>query len=236
MGDNIDFAWEFSNKGYGEITVFGQQIIINDTLLGTILIGGVLILLAIFIRIKSKNFNADVPDSKFQNLIEMICEKMHNFTISNMTEKYAYFGQWFFGMFAFILFSNLSGLVGMRPPTADIATTGAFAVSTIFLVHFMGIFKQRKEYWKSYISPNPVFLPINIVGEIAPLISLTFRMFGNIFAGLVTMGLFYSLLPWFVQVTLPAPLHMYFDLFAGGLQAFIFTVLSMVFIKNKCPD
>ena len=91
-----------------------------------------------------------------------------------------------------------------------------------------------KRHAKNLLQPYPIFLPMNIIGEMAIIISLSFRMFGNILAGLIILGLLYNMLPWWaLAVGLPAALHVYFDLFAGVLQAFIFCMLSMSFIGNK---
>jgi len=90
----------------------------------------------------------------------------------------------------------------------------------------------------------PIFLPINIVGEIARPISLSFRPFGNIMGGTIIMSLVYQFLGYlstlipnvtipFGQLVIPVPLHLYFDIFAGCLQAFIFIMLTMVFVGSE---
>ena len=79
---------------------------------------------------------------------------------------------------------------------------------------------------------------MNVVGELAKPVSLSFRLFGNILGGLIIMGLVYQLLPVVLTILLPSVLHLYFDVLVGALQAFIFTVLSMTFISQKgsVPD
>lgn len=207
---------------------------ITYTTMNTWIIMGVLILFAVIVRIKLNKFKA-VPESGFQNFIEAIVEAMDNFVGSNMGEKYSYFGNWFFGVFVFILISNLIGLLGFRAPTADLATTACLGFSTFFLIHFMGIVKGKKEYFKGYFEPFPFWLPMNIISELATPVSLSFRLFGNILGGSIIMGLFYTL-PAYVKVGIPAALHIYFDVFAGCLQTFIFVMLSMSFIADKIPD
>jgi F-type H+-transporting ATPase subunit a len=76
-------------------------------------------------------------------------------------------------------------------------------------------------------------LPINLISEIAVPISLSFRLFGNMFGGLVIMSMIYKMLPLFIRFWFPGILHIYFDVFTGFLQAFIFITLSITFIKNK---
>ena len=100
------------------------------------------------------------------------------------------------------------------------------------------------KYWKGLLEPVPLLLPLNIVSEFATPISLTFRPFGNILGGAVIMALIYQFLGWLSslipgigtiqigQLVIPVPLHLYFDLFAGLLQSFIFIMLTMVFVSN----
>ena len=223
---------DFNNKFYGSFNFLGLDIWITQTLLGTWAIMAFLIIFALIVRSKLNSFD-EVPTGGFQNFVETCVETMDNFVTSNMGEKYSYFGNWFFGLFCFIVLSNLSGLIGMRPPTADITTTAAFGISTFFLIHFMGIKERPKEYFKEYFSPHPVFFPINLVSEVAIPISLSFRMFGNIVGGLLIMGLVYNLFPPILRIGIPAVLHIYMDVFVGALQAFIFTILSMTFIRSK---
>ena len=157
-------------------------------------------------------------------------------TKASMGEKYLYFSPWFFNVFAFLLCSNLIGLLCFRPPTADLATTFMFALTTFFLIHFMGIKTEFKSYFKSYIEPYPILLPLNIISEFATPISLSFRLFGNILGGYIIMSMVYNLFPTILKIGLPGILHIYFDVFSGVLQAFIFVILSMTFIKDKIND
>ncbi len=228
---------------------FGAKIItqiggvnITQTMMNTWIIIIVLTIVALILRSKINKFT-DVPTTKLQNIVELIIETMENFTIQNMGEKYKYFGNWFFGVFCFILTSNYIGLLSFRSPTADLATTLALSLSTFTLIHFMGIKVNGGAYFKGYIEPMPVLLPLNIIGEIATPISLSLRLFGNILGGTIIMGLINSALsqgPILLQVVgfgaITPVLHAYFDVFAGFLQTFIFVILSMTFIKDKIGE
>lgn len=227
---------DFGAKVLYELEIAGKTIWITETLVTTWILMLLLIIFAIIVRIKLNKFQ-DVPNSKFQNFIELIVEAMDNFVESSMGTKYKYFGSWFFTVFAFILVCNFSGLLGFRPPTADLATTAALGVSTFVLIHFMGITKGGKGYFKSYFEPMPVLFPLNVISEIATPISLSLRLFGNILGGTIIMGLVYNFIPVIAKVLgIPSVLHAYFDVFAGFLQTFIFVILSMTFIKDKIPD
>ena len=190
----------------------------------------VLIGLAVVVRIKLKSFKA-VP-SGFQNLIEAAVEQIANLVKGVMGDKLPFLGGYFFSIFAFILVSNYSGLLGLRPPTSDIATTLPLGLSTFILIHVTGVRMQKGKYFKEYLKPVFLFLPMNIIGELARPVSLGFRLFGNILGGVIIMQIIYSLGVPFTLV-IPSALHAWFDLFVGALQAFVFTVLSLTFISLK---
>ncbi len=228
---------------------FGAKVItqiggvnITQTMMNAWIVMSVLIILALIVRIKMKKFT-DVPTTTFQNIVELIIESMENFVIQSMGEKYKYFGNWFFGVFCFILASNYMGLLSFRAPTADLATTLALSLSTFTLIHFMGIKVNKGDYFKGFVEPHWLFLPLNLIGEIATPISLSLRLFGNILGGTIIMGLLYGALQQghiIIQIigfgALTPLLHGYFDVFAGFLQTFIFVILSMTFIKDKIGD
>lgn len=224
----------FNNEVYAVIPIFGQELWITETNVSTWAIMAVLIILAIVVRIKLNNFSE--KPTGFQNVIELLVEFMDNFTKDNMGEKQAGFGAYFFGVFLFLLCANLCGLLGLRPPTADLATTAGFALVTFLLINILGMVKQKGEYWKGFLHPIFLFLPINIISTFATPVSLAGRMFGNILGGFIIIGLYYGLLPIFMKIGIPVVLHVYFDVFAGCLQAYIFVILSMTFIREKIPE
>lgn len=231
--DNPSTGFDISSKIIARFNIAGQEVWLTQTVVTTWVIMAALILFAIVVRIKLKSFK-EKPEG-FQNIIEIMVESMHSLAVSCMSEKYAYFANWFFGVFCLILTSNLSGLLGFRAPTADLSTTVALAFSTFLIMHFMGIKTGKGGYFKGYIEPLPFLLPLNIVSEISTPVSLSFRLFGNIMGGMVIMSLVYSLPIW-LNFGIPAALHVYFDLFAGCIQTVVFVMLSMTFIKDKIAD
>lgn len=178
-----------------------------------------------------------------QNVLELIVDGVYGLTAQSMgEEKKNAFAPYMGTLMIFLIFANLAGLLGLRPPTADLNTTFALAAITFVMIHGNGISRKGVGgYFKGFLDPIPVMLPINIIGELATPISLSFRLFGNIVGGLIIMNLLYGALgglstmigidiPVFMTA-IPAPLHIYFDAFAGILQSFIFTMLTMVFVS-----
>jgi len=217
---------------HGAIHIGGITVYITDTIVSTWIVMGILIVFAIIVRIKSRNFN-EVPTG-FQNVIEALVEVFDNYLHSNVGNKLMFLGPWFFTLFIFIMVSNLGGMFpGFRPPTADWSMTVALAIVTFVLIHAMGAKFRGMEHVKGLFRPMFLFFPINAIGELARPISISFRLFGNMLAGLIMMTLLYSLAPLAVRFIAPAALHAYFDLFAGLLQTYIFVTLSMSFIADS---
>ncbi|EKE25462.1 MAG: hypothetical protein ACD_5C00149G0003 [uncultured bacterium] len=198
------------------------------------------IMLLLFIFSVSVTRNMKKEASGMQLLVEQVVGIVNNLTKQNMGEKNAAFAPYVGTLLFLIGISNIIGLFGLRPPTADLNTTMCLSITTFVLTQFFGMkSKGLKGYAKGYLEPMPLLLPLNIIGELANPVSLGFRLFGNITAGVIIMTLLYGALGSFTQmlygigqVGVPAVLHIYFDLFAGLLQSFIFTMLTMVFISG----
>ena len=223
----------FDVNNYAVIHFGRFELWITETLINTWLIMAILIFFAVAVRITLKNFK-EVPKG-FQNVVEAIVEAFDNFLRSTAGPKLMFLGHWFFTVFVFLLLSNTIGLFGIRPPTADWNVTFSLAIVTFFLIQAMGFKFRRGKYARSiFLEPNPVFGILNIVGELARPISLSFRLFGNILAGMILMSLVY-LVP-FLRIGVPAALHFYFDIFAGVLHAYVFCVLSLSFIRGAATE
>lgn len=150
-------------------------------------------------------------------------------------------------LITYILTANLLGVMTMvsigdtlwwKSPTSDPGITLTLALMVILLSHFYGV-KVRgvKGYLKSYVQPFPVFLPINLIEEFANTLTLGLRLFGNIYAGEVLLTLLVSLMSTnifgFIGGAVPMLAWQAFSIFIGGIQAYIFTVLTMVYISHK---
>lgn len=205
----------------------GKGIPITQTVTTTWLLMAILVGLAIFLTrgLKTK------PAGK-QVIAEIIVDGIYNLTETTMGKKFKNFAPYIGTILLLVGVANISGLLGLRPPTSDLNTTLGLSLITFVLIHFTGIkTKGIGGYLKGFLEPMPFLLPINLMGEIATPISLSFRLFGNILGGLIIMTLVYQALGWIALLPIPAVLHAYFDLFAGLLQSFIFGMLTMVFVS-----
>ena len=192
--------------------------------------------------------------SKRQAVAEMLVEMANKFVIGNMGEKFRYFIPFVAALFSTSLVSNLISLVGLRSPTADLSTEAAWAVIVFILITREKIKAGGVGgYLKGFTQPIPLLTPFNILSELATPISMACRHFGNILSGIVINGLIYAalavassailgLIPGLVgdvlaqipilDVGIPAILSVYFDWFTGVMQAFIFCMLTTMYIAN----
>ncbi|SKC56355.1 F0F1 ATP synthase subunit A [Maledivibacter halophilus] len=200
----------------------------------------IILVLGLFAYFATKKF--DKVPGKLQNVVEVLVESIYNLTKQTMGEDKMGFAPYVGTLLIFIGIANISGLFGLRPPTADVNTTFALSIITFCMVQYNGLKSNGiKGYFKGFLEPIPILLPINIIGELANPVSLAFRLFGNIVGGVIIMALLYNALGFLsgalgigipiLQAGIPAVLHIYFDLFAGLLQSFIFAMLTMVFIS-----
>jgi F-type H+-transporting ATPase subunit a len=208
---------------------------IDETIVNMWLVMGFILIVCFIISRKPTK----VP-GKLQVIAEAIVSGINGLTESTMGGDKMYFASYMLSLFMFLGIANLTGLVGLRQPTADLTVTLTLALITFFMTQFFAI-KANKigGYLKGFLQPMPFLLPINIIGEIANPISLSFRLFGNMLGGLIIMELLYAALmavtP-FIALVIPLPFNFYFDVFAGLLQSFIFVMLSMVFIAMAMDD
>lgn len=229
-----------------EIPIFGG-IGITETIVNMWIIMAALTLVSAWL---TRGLKTRKP-SKRQLALEKAAAMLYGMVKDNMGEKYMSFAPYIGTLFVFSIVGSLTSLLGMRPITADLSVILAWSLATFVIVQANNIKNHGVFGWiKSFSEPTAIITPINIISEIANPISMTFRHFGNIAAGLVITSLVYgglaslsaAVLAWvpsefiaaipFLQAGIPAVLSVYFDLFTSFLQAYIICMLTMVFVKT----
>lgn len=225
---------DFMVHGIFPYQFFGHTVWITTTHICLLIVLLVLIGFAVAARIAMKRAT-EVP-GKFQNLVEMIVEMLDNVVKGVMGKNAAKFLNYIGTIFIFILICNISGLFGLRPPTADYGVTLPLGLLTFTIIHYNKFKHQKvKGVLEGLCSPWPIWAPINIIGDIAVPISLSLRLFANVLSGTVMMALVYGLLR-AVAIVWPAALHVYFDLFSGAIQTYVFCMLTMTYITDAIGD
>lgn len=211
-----------------------------------------MLLIILILVIGTRNISIDNPGK-----MQLLLEEYYNFVVGTFLAGYGEykkaFVSFFSALFAFIMFSNISlflfpfvfmvkkteeGILlkpFFRTPTADLNTPLGLAI--IVFIIFVGSAIKRQGiigYLKELSHPFILMFPINLISEVAKPISISVRLFGNMFAGLIIVTLMYSLNAHDISFAVgwPNVLQVYLDLFIGILQAFIFTILSSVYIRQ----
>lgn len=224
--------------GYFHFDIGGQTLWITTTHVSLLLVVIALTIFALFANRAIKKANPEDVPGPFLNVLELLVESVDNLTKSNMGKRGIRFSNYIGTLFIVVIVCNISGLFGLRPPTADYGVTLPLALITFVLIHYNGFKYEKAGHVTKLFSPI-VLTPINIIGEIATPISMSLRLFGNILSGTVMMGLIYGLVPKLIQAfiwPLLGVLHVYFDVFSGAIQAYVFCMLTMVFIAQNFPE
>lgn len=207
------------------------------------------IMLAIFLLFKFGTKKLSIVPGKLQTALEgyyLFIDSLVGQMLGKWKVKYiGYIGT----LFMFILTSNILSFIpipavsynngifeiypAFKSPTGDLNTTAGLALLTT-VTFLMTSFKLNGVvgHIKGMFEPIPIMFPLNVIGELAKPTNISVRLFGNLFAGSIILGLMYKAAPLLV----PIPLHCYFDLFGGTVQTFVFTMLSLVYIQGSLGD
>ena len=219
-------------KGLFQYQFFGHTVYITTTQV-TLLVVSILILIFCILAHHRMKHPSEVPGT-FQNIVELIVEKLGSMTEASMHSFAGTFFKDFTGaLFLFIIVCNLTGLIGLRPPTADYGVTLPLGLLAFFMIQINGIRVKKWGHFKGLAEPLPLLLPSNLIGEISVPISLSLRLFGNILSGTMIMALWYAMIPALAKVIVSPFLHAYLDVFAGCIQAYVFTMLTMTYMTDK---
>lgn len=219
------------------MTIGGNEILIHDTIVNLWLVIIGLSIFAFVVNKKIKEADINKEPTGFLNVLEILVEAIRNLVETTMGKNNMAFAPYIFTLMLFLGVANLLGLIGLTPPTSDYSVTFSLALITFFITQIMA-FKTSGGlggYLKGFTEPMAFLTPINIIGEFGNLISLSFRLFGNVMSGGIIMALLYNALGYFAPIVTPV-LHGYFDIFSGLLQTFIFGMLTMIFISGAIEE
>jgi F-type H+-transporting ATPase subunit a len=209
------------------IPVFGHNITLNvEVIVMTWIVFALLIVLGLFASSKK-----NILPRPIQALGELIVSLLYGLTEDALGKDLAKtYAPLICALFMFLLLSNWLGIIPhLEEPTKDLNTTLGLGIMGFFISHYAAIkSKGFKAYIKEYFQPIFFMMPLNVIGELAKIVSISFRLFGNIMGGsiiiLVVSYLTYNLV-------LPPFLYGFFGLFVGTIQAFVFTMLTVVYIS-----
>ena len=188
-------------------------------------------------------------ESRRQRIAEWIVEKVESMVDESMGGYFKGYPPFIAAILALSAFSSLLSLFGLYPPTSDLNIVAGWAILVFFLITYYKLKGGPLKYLKGFLEPVPILAPINLIGEFATPLSMTFRHYGNVLSGTVIsvllgsalQGLSRIVLGWLpaglsniplLQIGIPAVLSIYFDVFSGCLQAYIFAMLTMMYVSG----
>nr|YP_009237966.1 ATP synthase CF0 A subunit [Pseudomuriella schumacherensis]AMO01392.1 ATP synthase CF0 A subunit [Pseudomuriella schumacherensis] len=221
------FYWQI-----GDYQVHGQVLITSWVVLGII-----------FVLSFLGNSNLKQTPDGFQNFTELVTEFIRDLAKTQIgEEEYLKWVPFLGTLFLFILVSNWSGALlpwavlelpsgELAAPTNDINTTVALALLTSISYFYAGLRKKGLAYFKRYVEPAAFLLPINVLEDFTKPLSLSFRLFGNILADELVVGVLVALVPLFI----PIPI-MLLGVFTSAIQALVFSTLAGAYIGEALED
>lgn len=207
--------------------LFGMSV--NWDTIFTTWLSALIVFLIVFAATRGR---AMVP-SGVQNVVEMVFEFLFGQFRANVGKNYRKASTVLLTLFMFILTANQIGLLPTEhltaSPTNDLNTTLGLAIASSLLIHFYYIKNKGFGHWiKHFFEPIAPFVVLNLIEEISKPITLAMRLFGNILAGEILLEILNNLAPWLVPIVWIA-----FSLFVGVIQAYIFTTLVSVYMKES---
>lgn len=212
----------------------------------------IILILSIIIAIQA-HFQDPLKKPKGLLLLAEIGVKFFDGFVKELTgNALPNFGGFIMAVAVYLFIAFIFGLTGLPSPVTYMAVPLSLGLTTFLLIHLISAKFTKWGYFKRYVDPLPLFLPVNLLSMWAPLLSLTLRLFGNAIAGwaLLTIVEFalrdasaaiFSFVPagWNEIFLAPIPLavlHAYFDLFSGLIQTVVFISLTAIFIGQEIPE
>lgn len=211
-------------------SLFGGKLKIDEGTVVSWIIMAVFLIAGILL---TRGLKVEGKLSKRQLFIEMCVDKMRTFFHNVMGPDGDRYIPWMMTVAVYIGACNMCGIFGFKSPTKELNVTVGLALTSIILVQYAGIHKKGTKGWlKSFAKPVPIVLPINLLELVIKPMSLCFRLFGNIIGAFIIMKLIESVVP----VAIPVVLSLYFDIFDGFIQAYVFVFLTSLYIQEAIED
>ena len=210
------------------IPVFGGIPVGESTVVTWIIMAALTIISILLVR----NLKVENPGKK-QLALEAGIGFLQDFFTDILGERGKRYVPYLITVAIYIGVANLIGLLGFKPPTKDLNVTAGLAIMSICLIEYSGFRpKGLKGFVHSFAEPMAIVTPINIMEIAIRPVSLCMRLFGNVIGAFVVMELIKMIIP----VAIPVPLSLYFDIFDGLIQAYVFVFLTSLFIKEQIEE
>lgn len=201
-----------------------SEAVLTSWILMALIMGSVLLL--------TRNLKPDHP-GRVQTALEMSVQFLNNFTRDSIGPHWRAFAPWLGTVAVYIAAANLSGLLGLTPPTKDVSVTAALALTSACLIYGSSLrILGLRGGLRKFAEPMPLLIPINIMEIVIRPLSLCMRLFGNVLGSFVVMELIKALVP----VVVPVAFSLYFDVFDGLIQTIVFVFLTALFTGETVQE
>lgn len=229
---------------------FGNISVPNNGLTGemymSLIVMGLLLVFCLVVFVASKLVDPLKRPKGIMFVAEFYVDFIDNMVVNNMGPQFKKVAPYFGFLCAYIFLCFMVGMLGFPAPLTFFLIPLILSLVTFLAIHITSMIYTKFRYFKRYIEPLPFFLPVNLLSMWSPLLSLSFRLFGNALSGWVLMYIVYGALnmlsetlfrlPYFIAPFITPVLHAYFDVFSGFIQTTVFVFLTMLFISNEVPE
>ncbi|MDO5330332.1 MAG: F0F1 ATP synthase subunit A [Bacillota bacterium] len=226
----------------------------SGALISSLIIMVIVAVLAIVVGILAKRADPTKAPTGLLLFADYFCEKLQNWVHDNMGDNWDNFPGYFMGLASYLFLAFIWSITGLPGPIDNLFVPLSLAIVMLILIHYTALKYQHLQYFHRYVEPIFLFLPINIISQITPVLSTTLRMFGNGLSGTIIIGL----VTWalgiagnvylvdfisgettalaYLAVIPVGVLNLYFALFSGFIQTLVFCSLNAVWIANERPE
>ena len=226
---------------------------LSGEVISSLIVMAIIAVLAVIVGIKARLQDPLKKPKGLLLIVEMGVNFFDNFVKNLIGDVLPNMGGFIMAIAVYLFLAFIFGLTGLPSPVTYMAVPLSLGFTTFFGIHIISAKYTKWKYFKRYIDPFPIFLPINLISMWSPVLSLSLRLFGNAISGWTLMSIVYILLEnvsqsifsgliqneWsqvFIAPFITPVLHAYFDLFSGFIQTTVFISLTTILIGNEIPD
>ena len=188
-----------------------------------------------FVGKKVEKLNPKDRPSKFIVIFISFVKFFNNFIKGYVGKQWKWLSPLILTLATYVFVSNISGMFALDSPTKYTAITFSPSIFAFLIIQITGLISSKWKHFLSIFKPIPVMMPLNLIGEITPIISIALRLFGNLISGTVFIVLIYRFTGWLSVIIAPA-FHLIFDLGFGFIQALVYVLLTVIFTSSKIDD
>ena len=188
-----------------------------------------------FVGKKVEKLNPKDRPSKFIVIFISFVKFFNNFIKGYVGKQWKWLSPLILTLATYVFVSNISGMFALDSPTKYTAITFSLSIFAFLIIQITGLISSKWKHFLSIFKPIPVIMPLNLIGEITPIISIALRLFGNLISGTVFIVLIYRFTGWLSVIIAPA-FHLIFDLGFGFIQALVYVLLTVIFTSSKIDD